>query len=257
MLRVDLPEQLRTRRRVDRDDVSAGQHELHARSRGGARERRDVLAGLEVAHVQNELLRQREPRPHRHDRGVRRRREPGPRRLEHDVGVAAEPGLHPFGRERGDRDHRVGPTDRPARRHLLPDATGPAEGRGLVEQREIVHRRNRRRSGTKREVDIERVHEVGRSGAAQALDRAPHPFAIRANPRLHRSGQLPLAALLDDRGEVGVDLRRQGSQQLAAVGLNATATGVERERVQDDVRSHVTTIPSRSQKKKSIGKISK
>ena len=69
--------------------------------------------------------------------------------------------------------------------------------------------------------------------------------------------QLALRAVLHDGREIGVDLGGERAQQLAAVRLHAAPARVERERVQDDVRSHVTTIPSKSQKKKSIGKISK
>ncbi|MDQ1466393.1 MAG: hypothetical protein QOH10_808, partial [Actinomycetota bacterium] len=77
------------------------------------------------------------------------------------------------------------------------------------------------------------------------------------DPAGHLRRQLALGAALHQHGEIGIDLGRERPQQLAAVRLHTAPARVERERIQDDVRSHVTTIPSSNQKKKSMGKISK
>ena len=145
---------------------------------------------------------------HRDDRVGRRWAELRAGCLEHDLRVALEV-RDAFGGERGDRDHRVGPTDRPAGRHLLPDATRPAEGARLVEQREIVHGGHRRRARSQRQVDIERVHEIGRAGRAQALDRPAHPVAVASRQRGHTRAELRHRARLHHGDEIGIELSGQ------------------------------------------------
>ena len=114
----------------------------------------------------------------------------------HDVRVAAEVGTHPFGGERRHGDHRVGAPDRRARRELLADPARPTERGRLVEQREVVHGCNRRGTRTQRQIDVERVHQIGCTDTAETFDRAPDAVAVATRYARHSRGQLTDGALL-------------------------------------------------------------
>ncbi|HSH58782.1 MAG TPA: hypothetical protein VK988_03900, partial [Acidimicrobiales bacterium] len=70
-------------------------------------------------------------------------------------------------------------------------------------------------------------------------------------------GQLVHRIGLDGGDDIGIDAGREVAQELTDVGLHAAAAGPEGQGVQRHSGTHVATTPDTSQKKKSVGKISR
>jgi hypothetical protein len=120
-----------------------------------------------------------------------------------------------------------------------------------------MHRADGRGTRPQRHFDVESVDEIRGAGAAQIFEQAAHPPTLGSCPRGDRSRQLAGRVGLHHRFELRVRCVGKRAQQLARVCLYAAAAGLERERVQDDSRTQLVTVPSNSQKNKSLGKISK
>ena len=91
---------------------------------------------------------------------------------------------------------------------------------------------NGRRARTQWEVDVEPVHEVGRSQGTEAVEGAACSGTRRPNPGGDARRELWCSDGLHGGDELGVDHSGQLAEQLTDVGLYATAPGEEGEGVE-------------------------
>ncbi len=135
-------------------------------------------------------------------------------------GVDAEVLMDPLGGEGADGDDRVGATKGLADQESLAPGSEPGECPWHVEDRQVVHGRDRRRTRSQREIDVETMDQVGRTHGAQRSQGSAHTVRPRSHDRVDPCGQQGSGIRLHNCGH---DLRRDGAQcreHLADVGLD-------------------------------------